>query len=199
MIRKRAPGGGRKPRGAVPMRSQVNVRMPDGLRAELDAAARKRGRNVSEELLARLRSSFAREREHQRDPALRAWGFLISEVASYSHFQTPNWHKNPWWFRAFKLAVIELLNALEPRGELRPPKDSEGAEETPEAQAKIAANIVLHLLRGDQKSREEQRAIAQTAGLETSDWALDDLELDRNRYARVREDLQLRPTKKRGD
>src|SRR6516165_455129 len=55
MARKRAPGGGRKPKGAAPMRSQLTIRMPDDLRTELEAAARKRGHNLTDELLWRLR------------------------------------------------------------------------------------------------------------------------------------------------
>ena len=72
MARKRAPGGGRKPKGPVAARSQLTVRMPDELRAELEAAARRRNRNLTDELIGRIRGSFAREHEQKRDPATRA-------------------------------------------------------------------------------------------------------------------------------
>ena len=72
MARKRAPGGGRKPKGPVAARSQLTVRMPDDLRAELEAAARRRNRNLTDELIGRIRVSFAREHEQKRDPATRA-------------------------------------------------------------------------------------------------------------------------------
>jgi Arc-like DNA binding domain len=170
MIRKRAPGGGRKPKGAVPMRSQVNVRMPDDLLAQLQAAARKRGRNISEELLARLRVSFAREREQKRDPATRALTFLIANVAEQVHLgMSPEWNKVPFLFRAFRLAVATVLDALEPSGEMRPPYDwSEMARQsdepleqwfidqyrTPETTAQSAADVTLRLLFGHREVLE---------------------------------------------
>jgi hypothetical protein len=125
MIRKRAPGGGRKPKGAAPMRSQVNVRMPDDIRAQLEAAARKRRRNVSEELLARLRVSFARERELDRKPATRALNYLISAIADlhaesairYGRLPKRPWTRDPFLFRSFKLTVARLLEVLEPPGD----------------------------------------------------------------------------------
>jgi hypothetical protein len=33
----------------------------------------------------------------------------------------PQWNRDPFTFRAFKLAVVKLLDALEPEGEIRPP------------------------------------------------------------------------------
>lgn len=209
MARKRAPGGGRKPKGPARMRSQLTVRMPDDIRGELAsavAAKRKRLPNwtLTDELVGRLRASFIRERERERDPPLRAWCFLISEVASFIHYETPNWHKNPFWYRAFKFGLIGLLDALEPQGEVRRPKDLDPStdEETPEAQAEMAVNIVLHLLRGG-RSREEYAAAARQAQLENPDQLaaaiLDDLDLDRDAYARVRQDLQLIPARKKGD
>jgi hypothetical protein len=216
MVRKRARGGGRKPKGPIAARAQLTVRMPDDLRSELEAAAQRRGRNLTDELLGRLRASFARERDRQRDPPLRAWCFLISELASYIHYETPNWHKNPFWFRAFKLGVAGLLDALEPRGEVRPPKDLDPAidHETPEAQAKAALNIVFHQLHGG-KSREyahvhsiagiredhdpevlDQRIAAALDNRLAA--ALADLDFDRDAYAQVRRDLQLKPIWRKG-
>jgi hypothetical protein len=203
MARKRASGGGRKRSPDTP-RAQLSIRMQENDRAQLEAAAKRRGWTVTEELLWRLRASFARDHERQRDPPLRAWCFLISELASFIHYETPNWHRNPFWYRAFKLGLIGLLDALEPQGEVRPPKalDPSTDEETPEAQAEMAVNIVLHLLRGG-RSREEYAAAARRAHLEEPDRLaaaiMDDLDLDRDVYARVRQDLQLIPTRKSGD
>jgi hypothetical protein len=126
MVRKRAPGGGRKPKGAVPMRSQVNVRMPDDMRARLEAAARKRGRNVSEELLARLNASFARERELERERATRALMHMLSAAADlpaiyakFSRLPKRPWTRDPFLFQSFRLAVAQVLDELEPPGDPR--------------------------------------------------------------------------------
>jgi Arc-like DNA binding domain len=135
------------------MRSQLTVRMPDDLRAQLEAAARKRGRNLTDELLGRLGASFAREHEQKRDPATRALMFLISRAAKYIGYRRPNWHRNPFCFHAFRLAVGQLLEALEPPGEIRPPFES-GKDvsffvkhlKTPEAFAEYAAELVIQRL-----------------------------------------------------
>ena len=118
-IRKRAPGGGRKPSG--PFRhsaAQLTVRMPDDMRARLDAAARKKGWSLSQELLWRLRVSFEKENyRDRRDPATRALCFLIAETAQRVHIGVlVEWNRNPFLFRAFKLAVAALLDELEPAG-----------------------------------------------------------------------------------
>ena len=127
MARKRAPGGGRKPSPLTPT-AQLTVRMPDDLRGELEAAAHKRGggRTLTDEVVARLRSSLSRERDDERDPALRALNFVVSQLAERvsggslladrglrSEAQK-KWRTDPFLFRAFKFAVGKLLDALEP-------------------------------------------------------------------------------------
>src|SRR5262249_56621312 len=117
--RQRATGGGRKPQGEFShLTSLFAVRMPENIRKQLEAAAKKSKRSASQELLARLNSSFARDRDRKRDPAIAAISYLISQLpltpfgkfTKDDHF---DWHQHPFIFRAFKLAVAELLDALE--------------------------------------------------------------------------------------
>src|SRR5215831_19622814 len=71
------------------------------------------------------------------------------------------WYRNPFFFRAFKLGVMKLLDALEPAGEVRSPFPPEMLREfseaanfhvmadqfkTPEAAGSAAANYVLRSL-----------------------------------------------------
>lgn len=93
------------------------------MRDQLESAAKKRGWTVTEELLWRLRGSFAREEEEKRDPVTRAYCFLISQIADgvRAGLQLPNWHRNPVIFRAFKFGVANLLDVVEPKGEAEPP------------------------------------------------------------------------------
>jgi hypothetical protein len=102
--------------------------MPDELRADLEAAARKRGhgRTLTDEMLARLRSSLSRERDDERDPALKALNFVIAQLAErisggvyiprgeFRLQQLREWRSDPFKFGAFKFAVGKLLDALEP-------------------------------------------------------------------------------------
>jgi hypothetical protein len=97
--------------------------MQESMRDQLEAGAKKRGWTVTEELLWRLRGSFAREEEEKREPIARALCYLISQIADVAHASVPglSWHRDPFMFRAFKLGVAKFLDGLEPQGEAEPP------------------------------------------------------------------------------
>jgi hypothetical protein len=126
--------------------------MPDDLRTELEKAAKKRGRSLTDELLGRLRLSFAREREQERDRATRGICYLISQIAGPWVSVEEPWTHDPFKFRAFKLGVAKLLDALEPPGEARSPYDPAGpklllmAYETPESAGDHLATGTLNML-----------------------------------------------------
>jgi hypothetical protein len=124
MKQKRKPGAGRKPRGPFSQNSAVlTVRMPDDLRRQLKGAADKKGWSLTQELLWRLRSSYSRQHEEQqRPPATRALCFLVAKLAEQvGLFRPMDWHRDRFQFRAFRLGVAELLESLEPAGEMRSP------------------------------------------------------------------------------
>jgi hypothetical protein len=117
--RRRAPGGGRKPKaggaGATPA---MSIRVPAELRAQLEAAQKRSGRkSLSDEMLARLNKSFSRDRDKATDPAMRALNFLFSTLAYSLHWNIPNWRSDPFLFKAIKIGICKLLDALEPSGE----------------------------------------------------------------------------------
>jgi Arc-like DNA binding domain len=166
--------------------------MPPWLRAQLQAAAKRKGRSMSQELISRLASSFHREREEARDPAMRALCFLIADTAhSVSGVvrieddkPVHDWRTNPFMFEAFKLAVGYLLDALRPKGEIvspfegRPlsfnawhPEYSEALRvfsesyETPEARGRIAfATVWNALLTSDRENVQGPAADLYAAG-----------------------------------
>ena len=77
MKRKRAKGGGRKPKAGPT--SSLTFRIPDDLRRELELEAN--AESVSERLIWHLRQSINRKRDDQRDPALRGLLSLIARLA----------------------------------------------------------------------------------------------------------------------
>jgi hypothetical protein len=120
--RKRALGGGRKPRGEFAgLTSPISIRMPPDLRAQLRAAARRSRRSVSQEAMSRLDNSLKKDRDKAADPAMRALNFLFSSLAYSVHWNMPNWRSNLFLFRAIKIGVGKLLDALEPSGEPKLP------------------------------------------------------------------------------
>jgi hypothetical protein len=185
--RKRAPGGGRKPSGPFRLNTaQLTIRMPADMRSELEAAAKTGGSSVSQELMRRLQNSFNRDRDKARDPAMQALCFLIAEVAQQtSGLRNLDWRTNPFYFRAFKIAVGKLLDALEPKGKIEPPVEMQfnpvdgGPLENeflksfrdPELRAAYAArsvwaslrNVPLHTREDDQAIKESLLKLSEAA------------------------------------
>jgi hypothetical protein len=161
MTRRRARGGGRKPFGATAARP-MSIRIDDELRAQLEAAARKNAKqnptwNVSREMVRRLRQSFRRERDDHRDRAMRAICHLVAETGrrglrTDDPLEGYGWHRDPFKFKTFKLAIAKLLDAIEPPGEVRmPPEcaglyDSLGPIDTPERLANYIASEMRNWL-----------------------------------------------------
>src|SRR5262245_17660810 len=121
MKRKRAPGGGRKPKGEFSqLSSTLTIRIPDDMRKQLEDEAAAKGDSMAQRLLCHLRQSFNRERDKKRDPALQGLLLMIANIAEVlSHLEGPKsefgtyWLTNWFTFRAFKVAAHHLLEALE--------------------------------------------------------------------------------------
>ena len=122
MKRKRAPGGGRKPRAGPT--SSLTFRIPDDLRRDLEQEATE-GATVSERLLWHLRRSMNRKREEERDPAMQGLLLVIARLGEIvtggdfmpeknvrSHIRS-QWRTDLFYFRTFKFAVKKLLDTLE--------------------------------------------------------------------------------------
>jgi hypothetical protein len=126
MKRKRAPGGGRKPKGEFSqLTSSLTIRIPEDMRKQLESEAASKDQSVAQVLLWHLRRSFNRDRERERNSATRAFCFLISVLADKIRWAvgapTEEWQNNPFVFRSFKIGVAKLLDAFEPKGKIRPP------------------------------------------------------------------------------
>jgi hypothetical protein len=181
--------------------------MPDDVRVELEAAARRRGHNLTDELIGRLRSSFNREDEQQRDPVTRALASLISAIGrNVNIYRSKEWHRDPFAFRAFKLGVAKLLDLLEPRGEITThviERNHYRPFQTPESLADFAADSILYKLFYGTLSMDQAEALlglmSGPASADTVDWFVNaTAEVKREEYEleRVRNHLQL--TKKTG-
>src|SRR5262249_31045633 len=102
MSRKRAPGGGRKPIGDRAKTAVFSTRLDPRLRQALDAAARRSGRSLSEEIGHRLRDSLTRSGRAERAPATAAFAFLIERLAAgIGLISRRAWHRDPWCFETF--------------------------------------------------------------------------------------------------
>jgi hypothetical protein len=160
VARKRAPGGGRKPKHGV-RASPLSLRVPKEVREGLEASAaeRKQGKgwSLSEEILLRLKQTFYDERR-DRDRASKALCRFLTEVilAVANSTVGPNWRSDPWAFKAIRLAFDRVLVGLEPPGEIRAPATRQGVwaaganpvrfqlgEGTPEEMAHFISDVIL--------------------------------------------------------
>jgi hypothetical protein len=185
--------------------------MPEDLRRLLEQSRKHRSERLkrkigfSQELLYRLWNSFNRERDEARDPALRALLFLIGEIADGVTFPYPMridglfslWRSDPFLFRAFELAVHQLLDALKPPGKIKSPTDLEVADgvwpvltgpgapnsvvklyEDPEALASYVMAGVLQALRGAVPQSPKSDADDTAWEAVFSDYQMDDARRD---------------------
>ena len=177
MKRKRGPGGGRKPKGAFSgLTSPLSIRMPPEMRKELESAAKKKDWSLTQELLWRLRVSLNKEQESRRDPTTRAICHLISVMGEKIHGRIPlEWRRNPFLFRAFKIGVANLLDELEPPGEIQSPIDRNTLTEstywlielyrTPETVANDAARETLTSLYYSREMSEQNKQFIRSVNI----------------------------------
>jgi hypothetical protein len=114
MARKRAPGGGRKPQGEFSnKRALLATRVTLETRKSLDAAARKSGRSLSQEVEHRLRDSLKGSDKASRYPETAALTHLVTRLAEIiSVISKRRWSRNRWCIETLKFAVTKLLEQV---------------------------------------------------------------------------------------
>jgi hypothetical protein len=165
MVRRRAPGAGRKPIDrAGPKTETILARVRPELKRRIELAARATGNqnSMSREIVLLLELGLKAREDNRRDDPMRALCYLIAETANACRaFTGPDdkplfdWLSDPFVFRAFKLAVAQLLDWLEPKGEIVSIVDRVGEDtfqntppaivdsyRTPEARAQAAAMFI---------------------------------------------------------
>jgi len=127
--------GGRRKRAGRPRftesgkGSYFSTRISQRTRDLLEAEAKRHRESLStvaEHLLQIGLEEKAERRKRKKKGPLRALCFLLdrlTEDISGPHVQDPKyfWYLNPYMFQAFRTAVLHLLDALKPHGELVTP------------------------------------------------------------------------------
>jgi hypothetical protein len=120
----------------------------DDLRERLEREAgnrakRKRNWNLSQEILMRLSQSLDREQEGGSDTATRAICFLVSKLIQVGIRPNNNlWHRDPFLFRAFRLAAGNFLSKIEPKI-IAPARPLTSILRTPERFAEYLTEMLL--------------------------------------------------------
>ncbi len=145
--RKRARGGGRKPKGPIAGNdSWLQARIPGDLRSKLDEAAAANGRSLSQEANFRLKRSFsllAKLEKAWGPPEAQALAYLVSRLVRSIHVEVGGspfvnagalgWRNNPFTHAALQAAISTLLDRLKPDGPIEAPAGLMGGLNTPEA------------------------------------------------------------------
>jgi hypothetical protein len=156
-VRKRKPGGGRKPRGPIHGKTETfSTRISAETRGALERESNRTGQSISQVAERLLILGLEERRKRSSTRPLRALCFLVEQLAARagSHrFIDPleilrappqeaqamrekmdKWRTDPFCYRSFRIAVGIVLDALEPIGEIRSPMP-EGLIERLTAQA----------------------------------------------------------------
>jgi hypothetical protein len=120
--RRRAPGGGRKPKGRFFGNTErFNMRCTPELKGRLEIAAKKNGISLPQEIQDRLDRTFKEDVYESRDPAMTGLLWMVERAASEfvrgGKKGLPAWRIDPEEFAGFKLAIGNMLERLRPAGE----------------------------------------------------------------------------------
>ena len=93
---------------------RLKVALPDDLRAQLDAASKKSGESVAEQIRRRIEASFARE---AADEPTRDFLERVALMPAEIELETgAAWHKHAGSHETFVQAILSRLDALKPKG-----------------------------------------------------------------------------------
>jgi hypothetical protein len=210
--RRPARGRGLKPRSDISRKTATfSTRITAQTRAALEAESRAGGQSISQVAERALRLGLEAERDRRRDNAMYALCYLIAETGRVvGGFCGPDgrpkfdWRTNQFMFRAFKLAVGHLLDALESESGRDqsseqfnqiafrdlPPTVLESYS-SPEARARDAATIIWQSLQtADPVTQQEADCASQTGPYGAI------VELRRYGMSHARLDLNIQPAEK---
>jgi hypothetical protein len=192
-VRKRAPGGGRKPKG--PMKGKqaaFSTRITLETRQAMEAEADRTRQSVSQVAEHLLILGVKAKRDRERDDPMRALCFLIDQLAiSVSNSTQGAWRENPFLFEALRLAIPALMARLAPPGDMQSPEPVLSGFKTPEERAAFAVEFCWENLQRQPGPRQNEDLFAELppqyrAALESLIYA----------YSHARKDLEIKGSAK---
>lgn len=122
MAGKRAPGGGRKPKGDFAGKSSAfSTRITPELRAALDSESEQTGKSISQIVERRLRESYDEPKRMQRSLGpdhVRALAYIVAHLAQKVEDQTRQaWHQDRFTFDALGVAILAAMSRYRAEGE----------------------------------------------------------------------------------
>jgi hypothetical protein len=148
--KKRAPGGGRKPRGDIHGKSAtLSTRITHETRLALETEANLSGQSISQIAERMIVLGLDVRHERSQDNPVQALCYVIGQLSQLICNQPGMDLTDPFFWRACALAIQNFMDNAAPEGEARPPADLQegrrsafaGPIDTPEARAKWALTV----------------------------------------------------------
>jgi hypothetical protein len=206
-VRKRRPGGGRKPSPTARTGAALSIRIRPETRGALEAEAAKSGKKISR-VAEKLLEEGLQERSYRdsvSDP-VRALAILIEDLENMSRARRADggaceWSSDPTIFETFRIAISKLLEKLRPPGDIDTSADGPLIGRSPEQQAEAIFRAVWSNLQGAEPFMPSQAAAffkqlaarEQLAGGGPTYGELAQLSQLANRLADVRKALNIKP------
>lgn len=127
LVRKRAPGGGRKPKGEIKGKSSAfSTRITPELRAKLDAESERTGKSISQIVERRLLDSFDRPRRSEAvlgADHIKALAYCFARLAIHIEAATgKRWCEDQFTYEALQTGIAVLFDVFNRRGEVALPE-----------------------------------------------------------------------------
>jgi hypothetical protein len=166
MSRKRQPGGGRKPQGNIRGKVETfSTRITAETREALEREAAASGPSISQVAERLLMLGLGEKRRRGANRPLRALCYVIEQIAlgaGSGRWENPHqsdpalraivaeqmdeWRTDPFRYRAFKIAVGMLLDALGPKGDIKSPLAAEKVDKYAAAGDQLFNNPAINEL-----------------------------------------------------
>jgi plasmid stability protein len=164
-----------RPKPQIPIIDH-KIRLPETLKADLDAAAREHGKSMNAEMVDRLTASFSGESNVRArfgaDPiyallrgvsvVMQRSGGMAAFLATKNAAATARWWENPYAYKQATAAALRLIEALAPEGDSSPPVSDAPAQDPTQATfdalvrdaGVMTTNGLLFALRGAAEGRD---------------------------------------------
>ena len=139
-VRKRRPGGGRKPSSPHGAGAPLSVRIDPETRAALEAEAARSDKKLSTVVVKLIEDGIEHRRYRRIGSPVRALAQVMENIDQESKSNSADgkvceWHTDPTIFETFRIAVDKALEKLRPPGEIDSSMDGPLIGRSPEEHA----------------------------------------------------------------